>query len=273
MAHSINMDSIDTSSGADSAGSKFTEAQLGDSHDWIGAAIALALWEARRYFATMSAFCRGPQRFGARWAADDADALNPLGFVATSAAMIGVLAQVLRPLLDDSGSDSIWLALADWVRPYVLFGLFGLGGHVVLHRKRARSSIALGLYAGAGPTTIAAVLAMMVAGMLRSTLRVPAGASLMTASLAAWVRIVAWSVSLLPLVSFWGSFAPALAGLHHVSRRRAVVAVAMTQLALALIAGALPMRSLSGQGGYLLPTVIVSLTRDGRFHPSVNLSY
>src|SRR5580698_6115041 len=64
--------------------------------NWAREAIDAALDETRGYLSTAWGFARHPGVFSAEWAAGERRAMNPLGFFASSLAVIGVLGQLDR---------------------------------------------------------------------------------------------------------------------------------------------------------------------------------
>lgn len=247
---------------------------VGDEHDWVAAAFELARDEARRYLRTLARFCVAPHRFGREWAAGSADALNPFGFLATSAALLGLVMHVWISLLGQE-DETLGGELYENLRPYVLFALFGLLAHPLLRQKRLRSSMAMALYAGAGPATLSGLALLIVTFVIRCALHQESNHSVVLPHLS-WTRwALLQTMMLVPLAWFWTSLIAALAGLHGLPRRRSALAVAAAQLVLAVAAGELMRHGLGGTGGAFIPSVLVTFSplADGLPLPHLRLSY
>jgi hypothetical protein len=245
----------------------------GDDHDWPSAALRSALDELAAWVATMRAVSRAPWRFGCSWASGDATALNPLAFLATSAAFIGIELQAAGALTGDADDSSLITNILHWLEPYALFALFGLFAHPFLRRKRVRSSVAMALYAGAGPATLCALVAIILVTALRLALHQPTGN--LFAAVPAWGRLpllaLTWSV----LIWFWISLTMALAGLHGVPHWRSALAVLGAQVLLAIGLQILLSRGVTNPANPFLPVVLLGLHRNGAGHwrPSLHIAY
>jgi hypothetical protein len=232
----------------------------GDEHDWVRAASRSARDELAAWLATMGAVCRTPARFGRAWANGEASALNPLAFLATSAALIGIVSQ-LSDALTAAGDDSLLTNIWRWLQPYALFAVFGLFAHLFLRRKRARSSVAMALYAGAGPATLYGLVVMVLVTVLRVALHRPTG-SLIDA-VPPWVRPLLmgfiWSV----LIWFWIYLTLALAGLHGVPYWRSALAVLGAQIALAITVWPLISHGILSAANPFLPVLVLGIHQNG----------
>ena len=115
-------------------------------------------------------------------------ALNPLAFLATSAALLGVVLQACDALIGGADDNSLVMNILHWLEPYALFALFGLFAHLSLRRKRARSSVAMALYAGAGPATMCGPVSILLVTALRLEMHQPTGS--LFATVAPWMRLL-----------------------------------------------------------------------------------
>jgi hypothetical protein len=239
----------------------------GDDHDWIRAAAVASLNELAAWAGTLRAVCRRPSRIGRQWGSGEAATLNPLAFLATSAALLGLVVQGCYALVGDSGSQSVLADVLHWLQPYALFALFGLLAHLPLRRKRARSSVAMALYAGAGPATVCGFIGVLVATAVRLLAHDPTGnliegPSAVSPSLQQLLNVLTWAV----LVWFWLSLTAALAGLHGVRYWRSALAVLSAQVALSLALGLVLRHRLADAGSPFLPTLLLGFTRQGSGH-------
>jgi hypothetical protein len=248
------------------------ERLIGDDEDWIAVAVALARDEARRYLGTLWRVCTAPGRFGAAWAHGRADALHPLGFLASSAALLGLVVHVCGAVLGADG-DSLLVEIANGLWPYLLFAAFGVIAHPLLRRKRLRSSVAMALYAGAGPATVCAIAFMLLTTAAKRALHVAADAPLVPRHPTRVVQLASAAVMLgVPLASFWYGLVASLARLHGRSRLRAALAVAAAQLVVALLAGASLAHGVRA-GGVFLPSLALWLRRDAHGVPVPYLTW
>jgi hypothetical protein len=119
--------------------------------DWIAEAWRVTVADVRAFLQSSVALLRRPRQFAARWATGQSRALNPLAFMATSAAVLGV-AQALIGLGSGNTLAAAALAVA---APYAHFGWLGLLAHAALRllgsRQKLRVSLGVALYVGGAP--------------------------------------------------------------------------------------------------------------------------
>jgi hypothetical protein len=249
-----------------------TVRRSGDDHDWLRSALRSALDELAAWGATMRAVSRAPGRFGRAWASGDATALNPLAFLATSAAFVGIEIQVADALTGDKDEGSLSINILHWLEPYALFALFGLFSHVFLHRKRMRSSVAMALYAGAGPATLCGLVLILLATALRLAFHPPT--ENLFAAVPPWLYKLLLVIMYSVLIWFWIGLTMALAGLHGVPWWRSALAVLGAQVLLAI-----SVQLLVGWGmrpaNPFLPVVLLGLHRNaaGDWRPLLHVAY
>ena len=136
--------------------------------DWVADAVRAFVRETSLFCRTAIGFSRHPGRFITAWAAGEQHALNPLGFLATSAAILGT-ARVLALMAmgDQDSPDSLWIQLLDALGPFAHYLAIGLLCHVVLRllrvpiKRRATDSAAAALYAGGGPAMAAELVSWL----------------------------------------------------------------------------------------------------------------
>src|SRR5207237_817565 len=116
--------------------------------DWIAEAWRVFVGDLLAFLRTSAALLRHPRRFSSRWATGQARALNPLAFMATSAALFGAA----QALFVSDGGDSLVAAALALVAPYAHFAWLGLIAHGALRllgsRQQLRASLAAALYVG-----------------------------------------------------------------------------------------------------------------------------
>jgi hypothetical protein len=210
-----------------------------EGQPWIREAIALGREEVTRFIGTMVGFMRRPGRFSADWYAGRQRALNPLGFVASALAISGFVG-LLTP---DNGADdksTLLTELAAASLPYVYYAAVGIVSHPLLRlfgsQRRLSASIGVALFAGGGPGLIA-TLSTELAYSLRTWIF--GYRPQMFRGLPLWAAVVVELLVCVPLVSFFVTLMLAMAGLHALPRWRAVAAVTLSLLILAVGLGGL----------------------------------
>jgi hypothetical protein len=137
-----------------------------DSPDWIAEALAQLRSELMLFSRTAMDFSRHPARFASEWTSGSVRRLNPLGFAATSFALMASAGTMIERLWPESNavSDSLTSDVLRWLLPFVYFLFLGVIQHGVLRvlgsQRPLRDSCAIALYAGGGPATALQLLFM-----------------------------------------------------------------------------------------------------------------
>lgn len=139
---------------------------------WIHAAVSAAWRELRGYAGTTWAMIRRPGEFSVGWWRGQIEAPNPLAMLATGAALTAASRQAAAAVFGIERADTLLVAVLSALGPYVHYVLIGLLCHGplrLLGKRKARlgDTIAMALYAGAGPAAIAEAamwLLLIVAG-------------------------------------------------------------------------------------------------------------
>jgi hypothetical protein len=128
-----------------------------------------AMWhEVRSYLATTWDLTRAPARFAHAWYTGERTAMNPLAMLATGATVLAAVRQLAMTILGLPRPDSLISAVASALGPYAHYVLIGLICHVAIvvgardRTTRLTDTIALSLYAGAGPAAIAEALGWLL---------------------------------------------------------------------------------------------------------------
>jgi hypothetical protein len=211
-----------------------------ESPDWIRAAILQTLQEAQRYLETVWRFTTRPGRFAREWAEGGLVALNPLGMLATSAGLVGTVQNLLQRFVNKAGEDeSLLHSIASAGAPFVHYLFLGCVCHVLMGpRRKLRDSLALALFAGAGPavwTEIASYFAGVLLWVGAGKPRVAEG-GLMRALPHGMSNALA-ALAVCGLCAFGVSFALAMAGLHRASLGRVAFSLVVALLAAGFIFG------------------------------------
>jgi hypothetical protein len=181
---------------------------------WLHNAAAAAWREATDYARTTGVLARAPYRFAQEWWTGARAAMNPLAMLATGATLVTGARQLALAVLGVQRPDSVIALVLSALGPYVHYVVFGLIFHAILRpgapqRARLGDSVAISLFAGAGPAALAEA-----AGWLAIAL-VPA---LRSGGAIGVILGVAFSV-------FCYAFASAMAGLHGVRWWRLAIAI------------------------------------------------
>lgn len=244
--------------------------------DWVAASMRMALAELRLYFETAFDFTRGPVKFAAAWVSSARRALNPLAFLATSVAIYGVV-KIIGERVSNSGAGSrpLWQEAALAVAPYISYALTGVLAHMLLRllgsRRKLSSTVAMALYASAGPGFGAGLLITLVVVGARIALHVPLGVPFGAAGAPRWAMLAAMSMVLFAFAAFLVPLALALMGLHRIRRLKVLTALAGAIVATALLAGTLVQAGLKPISYTLLqPQLVFLWSRDAHGHRRLN---
>ena len=143
-----------------------------DCPDWIREAIAQTRHELALFLRTAADFALHPSRSGRLWTRPGVRHLNPIGFAATSFAMVGAVVTTSTQLFHwNESSSTVTRELLAWLLPFAYFLLLGMIQHLFLRLFRSsrplRDSCAMALYAGGGVAMLAQLLAVLVFGTLK----------------------------------------------------------------------------------------------------------
>jgi len=134
-----------------------------------------AMWhEVRSYLETTWALVRRPSTFATEWFEGTRTAMNPLAMLATGATLVAATRQLGATVLDLPHPDSLITAIASALGPYAHYVLLGLLFHLTMvpfardRSIRVTDTVALSLYAGAGPAAVAESLGWLVLSALES---------------------------------------------------------------------------------------------------------
>jgi hypothetical protein len=217
-----------------------------DSPDWLREA-ALRTWDEARLFAqTALRFTTRPGRFARDWASGALSALNPLAMLATAAGLLGTANNLLGRLISKgSGGDSLVLDVLAAGAPFVHYALLGLGCHLVLRllgsQRHVRDSVAMALFAGAGPAALAHLLIDAFGALLYVQAgRPPLVRGGLFATLHGPLRDLLVHFSSAGFVTFLVTFGLALGALHQRKAVAIVLALAVTLAAVGVLFGLLP---------------------------------
>jgi hypothetical protein len=152
--------------------------ELTRTPDWVGETRAALRSEAGSYLRTFSGFLRSPQRFVHEWAGGTRDAMNPLGFLATSVVLLGAVRAAgwnalanhptrPSPLAAHFIDKPLWAEVWSALGPTLHFAALGLICHFTLRllgsrNVQASASAALTFYSAGAPGALAEVLVWLV---------------------------------------------------------------------------------------------------------------
>jgi len=183
---------------------------------WLADSVRLAVREARSFAAAVAAVTFRPARFASGWVTGERPAMNPLGYFATSVAIVAVCQKLAFAVVGAGEGAGLLVEAANAIGPYLYYVALGMLCHAMLRargsRRTARGSLAMALYAGGGPfalATIANLVAFTIAH-LRFGKGEFSGAEMLTPQVLA-LGVVAFGSRLAALVIF----ARVLSGFHE----------------------------------------------------------
>jgi hypothetical protein len=193
--------------------------------DWIREAWRVTVADLRAFVRTAATFVAHPRRFAAGWAAGRERALNPLAFLATSAAVLGG-AQALFGL--DHGGSIAYTLLA-LIAPYAHFAFLGLVAHLCLRvlgsHQRLRASLGIALYVGGGPALAFTLAFYAVTGVMMAATHA-ASVEEASAHLAPSLTLAVGAGLYIGFIAVVGSLGAALVGAHGCRTWKGVAAIA-----------------------------------------------
>jgi len=220
------------------------------SPDWPREALRSFSGELKLFLSTVWGITRHPVLFGDAWFEGRAKALNPIGFVATTASLLGVAAHLTSLALRTSEPSprSLLAECLGQLGPFLHFAVAGALLHLLLKllrgaRGRLRDTVALALFVGGGPLAILqlfyfATVLILSRGFHLSGPAISAHPSfdmMSDSGLTSGLSLLAYFLVAL----FWGWLSGAAEGAHRQSRRgwRMALAVTVVQTALMLFFG------------------------------------
>lgn len=222
--------------------------------DWVREALRQFGDEVRLFARTAIDFTLHPTQFALEWSSGARHALNPLGFLATSLAVVAPANAVAAWLLHQGDDASTpWRAALGALLPFAYYLFLGAAHHYVLRlfgsRRPLRDSCAMALYAGGGPAAAAGLLVVASALVYHALSGRTTVDGLHTRG--AWILIASATLS---FSLFMGTLATSLGGLHRrfgIRRWHMIVASVV-----ALVASGLAFGMLRPPGSYGLHFVL-----------------
>jgi hypothetical protein len=207
---------------------------------WLADSVRLTAREVRSFARTVAAVTFRPARFAAGWVTGELSVTNPLGYFATSVAIVAVCQKLAFAVAGVGEGAGLFIEVVNAIGPYLYYVALGMLCHVMLRargsRRTVRGSLAIALYAGGGPFALATIfnLSAFVFAQLRFGKLNFSGAELLTPQVLA-LGVVAFGSRLAALVMF----ARALSGFHEQPARwtalALLLALAITALAFGLL--------------------------------------
>jgi hypothetical protein len=141
--------------------------------EWIGDSPFIR--EGRDFVRTAFAFARAPHRFAARWMEDPQKWMNPVVFVATSAAITFAASRLADELLSDAAekphSPSFVGSLQTSLSPHAYYLTIAFLTHLMLRlfgsKRRWTTTAAMALYAGGTFASLAMLVVILAVVFLR----------------------------------------------------------------------------------------------------------
>ncbi|MFT3694247.1 MAG: hypothetical protein QM831_13965 [Kofleriaceae bacterium] len=134
-----------------------------ENRSWLRSGWDAAKYEVLAYLQTSWAMLREPRDFALEWFEDNRTALNPLAMLATGATIVTAARTFGWTILGIPHPDSLLSTIASALGPYAHYILIGLISHVFVRgRGNVLDSIAVALFAGAGPAALAESVAWLI---------------------------------------------------------------------------------------------------------------
>lgn len=246
--------------------------------DWIGEAARVFFGEVVLYLRTLVGVSLRPRRFAAAWLSGSGPAMQPLGFLATTVVIYGLWEKlVLWIMYRDADADyPLWLECLRLLGPYTYFATFGALVHALMRLggplRKVRSSVALAIYAGAGPASLTLLLSSVYFVSIRLYAKVGFGEPLPHPH--PLLRLTTVLLLALMLLSFVVPLGMQLAVVHGLRRRRVVGGIAGALVVAGLISGLVRIQlGITPSLGSFMPEVVLWLrrTETGRLLPFFTL--
>jgi hypothetical protein len=217
------------------------EAPTDVERGWVRESVAVTVRELRLFALTAGAIAARPRTFAAQWVSGQRQALNPLGFMATAAAVVTVAATLVSRLAPlGGGSSSLAGEALDSLGPYLHYLALGLICHGILRlagsRRSIAGSVAVALFVGGGPGTLATLLDLTVFLVVSRTfgkINFQAGELWSPAVLAIFVLL--WATR----IAVGACFVRAFAGLHQMRTWWPLLALVLALVITGLVFGLL----------------------------------
>jgi hypothetical protein len=187
--------------------------------DWFAEALRQGLHELAEFFRTGIAFTLRPSRFADEWYRGERQAMNPLGCLATAAAILLPVQVLCGRWLPGEHADTLLAQAFDAAGPYLHYAALGAIAHPLMRlagsRRSLQGSVGVALYAGALPGLGGSMLVALTVALFYT--------SSQHAQHIEQPLIVAIVLGMFGL--FLGVACAGLAGLHRVHWSRALLAL------------------------------------------------
>lgn len=146
---------------------------------WIREGIDVTVGEARHWFETFRECLLHPFRFTIDWVEGRSAAMNPLGFLATSAGVLGVIRSFGLLLLGFERSESLAEQVWESITPFLNYISLGLLAHIALFslsslKRKASSTAAITMYvAGSAGALGEAIAWLIISALTLSGIKLP----------------------------------------------------------------------------------------------------
>jgi hypothetical protein len=139
---------------------------------WLHDGLEGARHELAAYATTTWQLLRRPYPFIDEWWRGQRTAINPLAMLATSATITGAAHQIAGAVLGVDHPETMLGAVLSALGPYLHYVMLGVLCHLALRRFQTRDarladSVAVALFAGAGPAALAEAVGWLVLCALR----------------------------------------------------------------------------------------------------------
>ena len=142
-----------------------------DSPLWIREAIDATVGEAKQWFETFRECLLHPFRFTNDWIDGRSTAMNPVGFLATSAGVLGVIRSFGLLLIGFERAETLAEQVWESITPFLNYISLGALAHIVLFplspfKRKASSTAAITMYAAGSAGALGEAIAWLIISAL-----------------------------------------------------------------------------------------------------------
>lgn len=149
------------------------------SPNWIGDSFGATVSEVKQWFQTFRDYLLHPHNFTITWSEGRSTAMNPLGFLAASAGVLGIVRSFALTLIDFERAETLGEQVWESITPFLHYVGLGLLVHITLfflspHKRKASSTAGITMYvAGSAGALGEAIAWSIVSGLTLSGVHLP----------------------------------------------------------------------------------------------------
>lgn len=134
---------------------------------WVSDSVAITRGELLQWWKTFRSFLAHPVTFVLEWSEGRGDAMNPLGFLAASAGVLGVVRSVGLTMIGFERAESLGEQVWESITPFLHYIGLGLLMHIVLFtlcnvKRRWSSTAAITMFAAGSAGALGEAVAWLI---------------------------------------------------------------------------------------------------------------